>query len=195
MIYINQLHLFLNIPIFLTLARLILSIFFLPFLFAHFLPIESLYINFYLAIFFIILGLTDFLDGFLARKYNQETLIGSILDPIADKFLLFSALITLVHLNKTSFYGAIIFISREFFITGLRQVALVNGFKLSVTQNAKYKTFFQFFYISISILNNGQYTLLDVLEYILFFVSIFLSISSASNYYLIFIKNLYKYKT
>jgi CDP-diacylglycerol--glycerol-3-phosphate 3-phosphatidyltransferase len=154
----------------------------------YFLPEQSITINLILTIFFILLSLTDFFDGFLARKYNQETLIGSILDPIADKFLLFSTLITLVYLQKIFFYIAIIFIAREFFVMCLRQVALTYNFKLTVIQNAKFKTFFQFAYISFIILNNNKYKAINNLESFLLFISLYLSIISAFNYYLIFIK-------
>lgn len=188
-IYIKPFSILLNLPIFITLLRLLVAIFFLPFLFICLLPIQSITINLFLTLFFILLSLTDFFDGFLARKYNQETLLGSLLDPIADKFLLFSALITLVYLNKVFFYVAIIFISREVFIMGLRQLALTCGFRLPVIQSAKNKTFLQFTYLSFAILNNYQYVIIDIFEYCFLLLSLYLSITSAFNYYSTFIRN------
>lgn len=180
----------LNFSILLTLLRLISSITILPFLLIWFLPTNSFNINLMLSIFFILLGLTDFFDGFFARKYNQETLLGGLLDPIADKFLLFSTLITLLSVGKIYFYIPIIFISREFFIMGLRQVALTHGFEISVIQSAKFKTLMQFCYLTCVILNNYQSLFIYYLEYLFLFVALFLSMFSALEYFLIFIKKL-----
>ncbi len=155
---------------------------------------QSFIVNCYMAIFFALLGFTDFLDGFLARRYGQETELGSVLDPIADKFLLFSSLITLVYLHKIYFFWAIIFIGREFLVMSLRQIAATNNFELKVTQGAKFKTFIQMFYIFWVIINPcqnlGFLNLFNIFESALLLTALYLSIWSIVQYYLTFIKQI-----
>ena len=88
-----------NLPNLLTLIRLFSSLFILPFLIVYFLPLNIFLINFFIIFLFILLSITDFLDGYLARKYNLETKFGRALDPIADKFFLSSTLISLLAIN------------------------------------------------------------------------------------------------
>lgn len=171
----------LNIPTYLTLFRLVLSPFFLPFLFVYVLPYNNLFVTYFVASFFVFLSFTDFLDGYLARKYKQETALGRALDPIADKFLLFSALISLVALHKMYFYWAIIFIGREFFIMGLRIVALENNIKVHVSWLGKLKTIAQIAYITMVIVD-ASYSSLALS------VALFLSLVSAYFYYASFIE-------
>lgn len=177
-----------NLPIFITLIRLLTALFFLPFLFIYVFELNSIILNIFLAIFFILISITDFFDGFLARKYGQETIIGGLLDPVADKFLLLSSIVTLVYINKIFFYIAIIFLAREFFVMGLRQYALISGIKINVIKSAKIKTFMQFLYLTIVIINNNLY-LLNILEYIFLFIALFFSLFSLLEYYLIFMNN------
>ncbi len=106
-----------------------------------------------LAIVFALLALTDLFDGYLARRYNQETVMGKILDPIADKFLLYSTLISLVAAGKLWFMWAVIFIGREFLVMALRQIALEHNFTIPVSYAAKSKTFIQMIFLTIVIAN------------------------------------------
>ena len=76
---------------------------------------------------FIIAASTDGLDGYLARKNKMVTNLGKLLDPLADKLLVAAVLISLVEMNKLSALITIIIISREFAVTGLRQIALLEG--------------------------------------------------------------------
>jgi len=143
-------------------------------------------------LFFIVLGLTDFFDGYLARKYNQETVLGKALDPLADKFLFFSSLVALVTLHKLYFYWAILLIGREFFIMGLRIIALEQAFDIPVSALGKIKTFFQFLYITVIILNfsifKNQIFLGLSVEELLLVGSLLFSLGSAYGYFLSFIK-------
>lgn len=141
------------------------------------------------------LSLTDFLDGFIARKYNQVTVLGSLLDPIADKFLLFSTLITLVAVGKLFFYWALLFIMREFFVVGLRQIAATYQCKIPVIVTAKLKTWFQSAYLAWVISNPHKSILLSEKswctgEYMLLGIALTLSIFSAVMYVKIFIQRL-----
>lgn len=171
----------LNLPTYLTLIRLVASPLCLPLLLVYGLPYNNLFITYFIALFFVFLSFTDFLDGYLARKYKQETVLGKALDPIADKFLLFSALISLVALEKMFFYWAIIFIGREFFIMGLRIVALENNIKVHVSWLGKLKTVFQILYITLVILDSSYAAPMLV-------IALFLSIISAYFYYDSFMK-------
>jgi len=173
----------------------VLSPLLVPLLFSLFIPLNSFPINSCLAILFLFLSLTDFFDGFLARRYNQVTILGSLLDPIADKFLLFSTLVTLVSVGKVFFYWAILFITREFFIMGLRYISLEQGFKIPVVISAKLKTWFQTGYMVIAILNPHNNLFLsqnswNMIETILLATALIFSIFSASLYFNVFIKNM-----
>ncbi len=142
-----------NVPLALTLTRLIVSPLVLPFLLVYLLPYHLGFVNSLLASFFVLLSLTDFFDGYLARKYHQETALGKLLDPIADKFLFYSTLIALVAAGKLYFYWGIILIGREFFVMGLRLVALEKQIEIPASWLAKIKTAVQMIWLMVVILN------------------------------------------
>ena len=106
---------------------------------------------------FIIASFTDFLDGLLARMFKEESKLGELLDPIADKIIVAAALILLV-MNGTiknfEVIAAIIILTREILISGLREFLAKGQIKLPVSNLAKLKTFLQMF--SISILLTGE---------------------------------------
>ena len=95
------------------------------------------------ALIFGVASITDFLDGYLARKTGQITKFGIILDPIADKFLVISALVLLVDMARLSAWIAIVIIVREFLVTGLRAVALSKNILIPAELGGKLKTFSQ----------------------------------------------------
>jgi len=143
----------LSLPTLLTLVRLLVSPIMLPFLIVYLLPFGSIGINISLSVLFFLFSLTDFFDGYLARKYRQETALGKMLDPIADKCLTYSVLIALLAIHKIYFMWVIILIGRDLFIMALRQVSLERGFSLSVSWLAKIKTAVQLMFIFVLILN------------------------------------------
>lgn len=178
-----------NFPTILTLIRLVLSPLFLPLLLVYLLPLNMVYINSVLCLLFIFFALTDFFDGYLARKYHQETSLGAILDPIADKFLVYSTLIALQVAGKLFFYWVILLIGREFFIMALRQVALERSVNINVSFIAKLKTCAQMAMLAFIIANPYhhlsylQAPIAHLIESILIALTIFLSLYSAKQYY------------
>lgn len=121
----------LNIPTVLTLSRIILIPVFVIVAYHH---------PFWGAAVFGIAAVTDFLDGYLARRSGQVTKFGIILDPLADKFLVISALVVLVDMARLSAWMAIVIIVREFLVTGLRVVALSRDIIIPAEMGGKLKT-------------------------------------------------------
>lgn len=92
---------------------------------------------------FVIASLTDWLDGYIARKRNIVTVFGSFLDPIADKFLVVSALIMLAAMGRVHSVVVIILVLREMYMTSLRLLAMGEGVSVPVSAGGKWKTGFQ----------------------------------------------------
>ena len=92
---------------------------------------------------FIAASFTDFLDGYLARKHNLVTNFGKLMDPLADKVLMAAAFIMLIPLRAIPVWVAILLISREFLITGLRLLATSRGIVLPSEKLGKHKTLWQ----------------------------------------------------
>lgn len=137
----------------LTLARLFFALFILPYLFVWSFVHESLVVDLWVAVLFLLGGLTDFFDGYIARAYGQETMLGKLLDPLADKVLVSNALIALVATQRIFFYWAILLIAREFLVMGLRLVAREYGFSVPVYRLAQCKTMLQMGMIPLFIIN------------------------------------------
>ena len=142
----------LKIPNILTIGRIIIVpvfvlTFFIPGLFGDLIP-------FFL---FVIASFTDYLDGLLARMFKEESKLGELLDPIADKILVAAALILLVMnetIKKYEVIAAIIILTREILISGLREFLARGQVTMQVTGLSKLKTFIQM--ISIAILLTGE---------------------------------------
>lgn len=108
---------------------------------------------------FIIASSTDAVDGYIARKRKLVTRFGKFLDPIADKLLVTSALIALVQNNSISGWAAMLIISREFIVTGLRLVAAGEGIVIAASNLGKLKTITQDIAIVATLLNNYPFSL------------------------------------
>ena len=128
---------------------------------------------------FIFASLTDYFDGFLARRSKSISKLGVILDPIADKILLCSTILILSHLDSIPLIPSVIIIFREFFISGIRQAVVKYSINsLEVSKVAKIKTAIQFF--SISLLCGNQelsniigYNTYKIGEYLIWIAAIF----------------------
>jgi len=174
-------------PLILTLTRLILSPILVPILLLTYLPAYPDYSLLFAAA-ILLLSLTDFFDGYLARKYQQESLLGKLLDPVADKFLMISVIISLVYLQLLSPWWAIIVLCRDMFVMGLREIALHSGFSVPVTWAGKLKTVLQIAYVVTLIARFGATdsccTLGATLEELLWISSLIITFYSGYSYYI-----------
>lgn len=140
-----------NLPNILTLAR----IFFVPLVVAalvqekrvyafHLLGVDIEFGNETLAlVIFLVAALTDMLDGYLARKWSQITTLGMLLDPIADKLLISASLIALVEVRAVPAWMVILIIGRDFAISGLRSIAMSEGYLIPASDLGKSKMVLQ----------------------------------------------------
>ena len=141
-----------KIPNILTIGRILLVPFFVL---AFYLP--GFYGDLTAFALFVIASFTDFLDGMLARMLGEESKLGELLDPIADKIIVATALILLVMDGTIRHYeviAAIIILTREILISGLREFLAKGQIKLPVSNLAKLKTFLQM--VAIAILLTGE---------------------------------------
>jgi CDP-diacylglycerol--glycerol-3-phosphate 3-phosphatidyltransferase len=167
----------LNLPTVLTLSRIVLIPFFVVSVYRH--PVIG-------ALVFGLASITDFLDGYLARRSGQITTFGIIMDPIADKFLIISALIVLVDMERLSAWIAIILIVREFLITTLRVVALSRDIVISAELGGKLKTTAQITAILCLILTGSVFDVLPFdlydLGIVFIWIAVVLSVFSGIKY-------------
>jgi len=97
--------------------------------------------NYYFAsLLFVLASATDFFDGFIAREWKQMTMLGAILDPLADKMLTLAAFLGLMMIGEASAWAIYIIIVRELFITGIRTVAVSEGLSVKASWAGKVKT-------------------------------------------------------
>jgi len=109
--------------------------------------------SFIAGVLFAITGATDFLDGWMARRTNTVTVVGKFLDPLADKLIVMSILIMLVHLGRVPAWLVILILAREFIVTGLRTMAMGEGIVIAAGQEGKYKTSIQLAAISFLLIH------------------------------------------
>ena len=124
-----------NLPNSLTIAR----IFLVPFVVVILLTTQIRHWEFWGVTVFLGAAVTDLLDGYLARRRKQVTTLGRLLDPIADKLLISSALVSLVQLGIVPAWMVAIIIGREFAVSGLRNIAATEGFTIEASRLGKGK--------------------------------------------------------
>ena len=177
----------LKIPNILTIGRIIIVpvfvvTFFIPGFFGDLIP-------FFL---FVLASFTDYLDGLLARFFKEESKLGELLDPIADKIIVATALILLVMDQTIKNYeviAAIIILTREILISGLREFLAKGKIKLPVSNLAKLKTFLQMFSIAILLTGETGNKLINFQDYnaqtigiIILWLSAFLTLYTGYDY-------------
>ncbi|MFC4307350.1 CDP-diacylglycerol--glycerol-3-phosphate 3-phosphatidyltransferase [Cohnella boryungensis] len=134
---------------------------------------------------FIIAASTDGLDGYIARKRKIVTNLGKLLDPLADKLLMAAVLIALVEMGKLGAWVAIIIISREWAVTGLRQVALLEGAVLAASKWGKWKTAVQITMIIVLLLNNFPFNFIDLrIDLVVVWAAVLITVYSGVDYFL-----------
>ena len=133
---------------------------------------------------FLIAIITDFLDGYVARKYNSESNLGRILDPMADKILVSSVFLILVKFNIANEIAVILIIAREFLISGIREFMSQYNFELPVSKISKIKTFVQMTAVFVLLVGNKGSGLMffDELGSLLLWIAVFLTIFSGLGY-------------
>lgn len=161
-----------NLPNKLTIVRACMIPFFLYFLYTG---------NKWVALaIFCIASFTDFLDGYLARKWNLVTNFGKFMDPLADKLLVCSALIAFVDLSKIAGWIVIVIIAREFIISGFRLVASDCGVVIAAGYWGKFKTVTQMALIIVVLADLGG--IFNFIETVLLYGSVILTIISLIDY-------------
>ena len=176
-----------KIPNILTIGRIII----VPiFVFSFYLP--GFYGDVIPFVLFIVASFTDFLDGLLARIFKEESRLGELMDPIADKLIVAAALILLVMdgtIKNFEVIAAIIILTREILISGLREFLAKGQIKLPVSNLAKLKTFLQMFSISILLTRETGKKIINFQDYdaqtigiILLWLSAFLTLYTAYDY-------------
>ncbi|MCL2178731.1 MAG: CDP-diacylglycerol--glycerol-3-phosphate 3-phosphatidyltransferase [Proteobacteria bacterium] len=185
---------FLNLPNMLTLLRMAMIPIFVVLIYGA-TPLFSLLAGSV----FALAALTDVVDGFLARRWNMITVIGKLMDPLADKLIVAAALVMMVFLNRVPAWVVIVLLSREFLVSGLRQIAVSEGLVIAAGQEGKWKTSLQLagiialcvHYVHPINLLVGVYDVnFNTVGLVLVFMSMLFSLWSAAVYFRAFIVKL-----
>jgi len=164
-----------NVPNQLTMARMIaVPIFIVVYLMGYNIPA---------AVIFIAASFTDFLDGYLARKHNLVTNFGKIMDPLADKLLVISALVCMVELGIVAGWMVIVILAREFTVTGLRTVAAAQGIVIAAGLTGKIKTVLQMIAVPLLLIENWPFNMIGLpVAQIFLWASVIMTIVSGAEY-------------
>lgn len=142
--------------------------------------------NYYFAsLLFVLASVTDFFDGYIAREWNQMTMLGAIIDPLADKMLTLAAFMGLMMVGEASAWAIYIIIIRELFITGIRTVAVSEKLDIKASWMGKVKTVGQMFAIGFLLMHWPYATTL-------LWLAVFLTVYSGLEYLYGFRKALLK---
>lgn len=166
-----------NTPNKLTILRVILIPFFVLFLLSDLGGIYSKWISLAL---FVIASITDWLDGYLARRDNLVTNFGKFMDPLADKLLVCSAMICFVQLGSLPGWIVIVIIAREFIISGFRLIAADNGIVIAANYWGKFKTVSQMIMLILLIADLGG--IFGMLTQIFIWLALALTVISLVDY-------------
>lgn len=143
--------------------------------------------NLLVLVIFCIAALTDFLDGYIARKHNLITTFGKFMDPLADKVLVLAALMIMLEDQKIPGWIVTIILAREFLVTGIRLIAVSDNQVIAASNLGKLKTISQMAMIIVVLLNNYPFSIINLpLDQILIYLAGLLTLVSGIDY---FIKN------
>ncbi|HJD65689.1 MAG TPA: CDP-diacylglycerol--glycerol-3-phosphate 3-phosphatidyltransferase [Rickettsia endosymbiont of Bembidion nr. Transversale] len=169
-----------NLPNYLTIARIAA----IPVI------ILTFYVNSPLArilgaLLFVLASITDFFDGYIARKYNLVTSFGKMLDPIADKLSVGCVIIMLLKKSDVDEIPCLLILAREFLVSGLREFLALVKVSVPVSTLAKTKTFLQMFALSILVLGSkgSNIIYLDLVGEIILWIAAFLTIITGYSYF------------
>ncbi|HJK86437.1 MAG TPA: CDP-diacylglycerol--glycerol-3-phosphate 3-phosphatidyltransferase [Candidatus Megaira endosymbiont of Nemacystus decipiens] len=170
-----------NLPNYLTVLRIVA----IPIIIATFYFDNSSFAHQLGGILFIFASLTDFLDGYIARKYNLVSSFGKVFDPIADKVLVGCTLLMLVRNGNAPAIPCLLILSREFIVSGFREFLIQVKVSLPVSQIAKIKTTIQMFSIAILIIGSKGSGIesLDLIGKLLLWLATFMTIISGYAYF------------
>lgn len=177
-------------PTVLTLIRLVASLTILPFLLLTYLPLQDFWIAKGLGLFVLAISLSDFLDGYYARVLKQITVLGAMLDPLADKLFVTVSFICLSWTGLLNWGVTFVLVARELLLECLRYSARNNNFVLHVSSFGKWKSALQYIYLIVAVgapwsLGNGN--LLLPFEMILLVSMVLVSLGSAVAYGIAFL--------
>lgn len=174
-----------NLPNFLTLSRIfavpLLVVVLLTHVYSPERQVEDLSI-FLATLIFLAASITDYFDGYLARRRKQVTTLGMLLDPIADKLLISAAFISLVELGWVPAWMVVIIIGRELAISGLRSIAATQGFSIDASELGKIKMVLQVVAITMIILRN-VFSWLYPLSVVALWLVVIFALASAVGYF------------
>lgn len=157
-----------------TLRMLLVPVFIVLFLMGMNIPATVVFVG---------ASMTDYFDGYLARKNNLVTNYGKIMDPLADKLLVTSALVCLVQTGDVPAWMVIVILAREFAIMGLRTVAASEGIVIAAAWSGKIKTVSQMFAIFLLLLNNWPFSLIGIpMAKIMLWIAVIMTIYSGCEY-------------
>ena len=155
--------------------------------------------GFWAAAIFSAASVTDWLDGWLARKWGVVTVLGKFLDPLADKLIVMAALVMLIPLGRVPAWAVFVILAREMVVTGLRSIASSEGVVIAASDLGKYKTIFQMVAIIGLLLHYNYYWFFGVQWEIFranmqhagiffFYIALFITIWSGVDYLMKFFK-------
>ena len=175
----------------LTLLRIILIPFFIVCFYIPSLIVNTVAVNNYLIpyanllglIIFLLAAITDFIDGYVARKYNMITDFGKFMDPLADKLLVTAALLVLLENGLISGWVVFVILAREFIVTGFRTIAASKGVVIAAGWLGKTKTVVQFMMISTLLLLNYPFEIFNwPVDRIFIALAVVLTVASGVEY-------------
>lgn len=173
-----------QLPMWATYSRMLVGPLMLPFFY-----FELPFAGWTAAILFILASITDWLDGYWARKYGAESVMGQLMDPIADKILVTGALVILLYLNRIGPFLVFFLFARDFFIGGVRSAAAARQVIIAALPIGKWKTVFQMIGIPCLLIFEGPFGIpLGLIGIVLLWLSLGLSLLSGAQYWYKFSK-------